>query len=133
MIEKRAYGMYRKSSKPFSQARQDLIDALKERGFGILWEIDVKKTMKEKVGADMEPYVILGACNPPIAHQAFSAEPDVGLLLPCNCIVRSTQGGTILGAVEPHELLKLTGRGDIAPLADQVETALAQAIDEAAG
>ncbi len=133
MAERRGYGLFRESDRGFEEARGALLAALKNRGFGVLWEIDVQKTMKEKVGAEMAPYVILGACNPPAAHRAFTAEPDIGLLLPCNCIVRREGGRTILGAVEPGTLLGLTGRGDLAPLAGEVAEALAAAVDEAAG
>ena len=133
MVEQVTYGLYRSVDRPFAEARQALLDALKARGFGVLWEIDVQKTLKEKLGADMEPYVILGACNPPIAHQALAAEPNIGLLLPCNCIVRRADGRTVIGAVEPGALLGLTGRDDLAPLATEVRALLAAAVDEAAG
>jgi uncharacterized protein (DUF302 family) len=132
MADKTTYGVYARTGKPFDVALQATRDALKKRGFGILWEIDVKATMKAKLGVDFTDYVILGACNPPIAHQALTAEPNIGLLLPCNLIVRRDGEGTVLGAIEPHELMGLTGRNDLAPFADTVEDILRQTLDEAA-
>jgi uncharacterized protein (DUF302 family) len=133
MATKERYGILRETSKPFEEALAATREALKARGFGILWEIDVKATMKAKLDVDFTDYVILGACNPPIAHQALSAEPNIGLLLPCNCIVRRDGDKTVVGAIEPHELMALTGRGDLKPFADQVEKVLTEVVDEAAG
>jgi uncharacterized protein (DUF302 family) len=133
MVERVTYGLYRETGKDFGEAREALLAALKKRGFGVLWEIDVQRTLKEKIGAEMAPYVILGACNPPIAHQALTAEPNIGLLLPCNCIVRRQGDRTVLGALEPHALMGLTGRDDLGPFADQVQKLLSEAVDEAAG
>ncbi len=132
MAEKRTYGVYGETKKPFGEALQATREALNAHGFGILWEIDVKATMKAKLGVDFPDYVILGACNPPIAHQALTAEPDIGLLLPCNCIVRREGDKTIIGAIEPHELMGLTGRTDLKPFADKVDQLLRAAVDEAA-
>ncbi len=126
------YGIYAETDKPFDAALQAMRDALKANQFGILWEIDVKATMKQKLGKEFTDYVILGACNPPIAHQALSAEPNIGLLLPCNCIVRREGGKTILGAIEPHELMALTGRTDLKPFADMVASTLEKVVEEAA-
>lgn len=132
MADKKTYGLYAETDKPFEAALQAMRDALKARGFGILWEIDVKATMKAKLGVDFADYVILGACNPPIAHQALTAEPNIGLLLPCNCIVRREGNLTVIGAIEPHELMSLTVRTDLKPFADQIEAVLREAVDAAA-
>lgn len=132
MAEKKTYGVYAETDKPFETALQATRDALKARGFGVLWEIDVKATMKAKLGVDFADYVILGACNPPIAHQALTAEPNIGLLLPCNCIVRRDGNKTLIGALEPHELMSLTQRTDLKPFADKIAAALCEAVDEAA-
>lgn len=132
MAEQVTYGLYRETGKGFDEAREALLAALKSRGFGVLWEIDVQRTMKEKLGAEMEPYVILGACNAPIAHEALSREPNIGLLLPCNCIVRRQGDRTVLGALEPHALMGLSGRDDLGPFADRVQELLSAAVDEAA-
>jgi len=133
MAEAVTYGLYRETEKPFDRARQALVDALKDRGFGVLWEIDVQKTLREKLGTEMEPYTILGACNPPIAREALALEPNIGLLLPCNCIVRSRGTKTVLGALEPHALMALTGREDLGPLAARIHDLLSDAVDAAAG
>jgi len=130
MVEPVTYGLCRKTEKGFAQARAALLEALKSRGFGVLWEIDVQRTLKEKIGAEMEPYVILGACNPAIAHQALSLEPDIGLLLPCNCIVRQEGTRVVVGALEPRALMALTGRADLAPLAARIHELLSGAVDE---
>jgi uncharacterized protein (DUF302 family) len=133
MPRKDRYGLFAETGKPFDAALQSLRDALKAKGFGILWEIDVRATMNAKLGVDFPPYVILGACNPPIAHQALTADPEIGLLLPCNCVARQERGRVILSAVEPHALMSLTRREDLAPFADRVEELLAEALELAAG
>lgn len=131
MAEKETYGIYAETSKSFEKTLQAVRDALKERGFGILWEIDVKATMKAKINVDFTDYVILGACNPPIAHQALTAEPNIGLLLPCNCIVRRDGDRTVVGAIEPHELMALTERTDLKPFADNVSQILTEVVEAA--
>jgi uncharacterized protein (DUF302 family) len=132
MAKRETYGIYAETEKPFGEALEALRASLKEQGFGVLWEIDVKATMKAKLGVDFEDYTILGACNPPIAHKALSAEKNIGLLLPCNCIVRRDGAKTVLGALEPHALMGLTGRADLAPLADQISASLERAVEAAA-
>jgi uncharacterized protein (DUF302 family) len=109
----------------FEQALAKTIDALKVEGFGVLSDIDVQRAMKEKLGAEMPPYRILGACNPPLAHQALQAEPDIGLLLPCNVIVREeAPGRVVVGFLDPQIMVGLVGRSDIKPVADQAEQRL---------
>ena len=89
----------------FEQAIQKTTDALKTEGFGVLTQIDVKTTLKEKINVDFRRYVILGACNPTLAHRALSANPDVGLLLPCNVTVQEAEGGVVVTAVDPIQML----------------------------
>ena len=99
--------------------------ALAEHGFGILTRIDVKATLKKKLGEDMPPYRILGACNPPLAHQAVSAVPEIGLLLPCNVLVREDDEGTVhVSFMDPGSVLGLVDNTDVEPLAEQVKAKL---------
>jgi uncharacterized protein (DUF302 family) len=106
--------------------------ALKEQGFGVLTEIDVKQTMKEKRGVDLRPYVILGACNPPLAEQALKAEPEIGLLLPCNVIVYEEEDGCRVAAMDPQPVLGLVGNPALEPLAADVRGRLQMALDHVA-
>ena len=93
-------------SVPYEDALQRVTTALKEEGFGVLTEIDVKATMKEKLDEDFRPYKILGTCNPPLAHRALSNEPQIGLMLPCNVTVEATDsGGSLVSIVNPEAML----------------------------
>ena len=104
---------------------QQLITALQDEGFGILTEINVQATFKKKLDIDSRPYKILGACNPPLAHQAITAEPDIGLLLPCNIVIREEEDQSITVAfMDPIAVFSLIGRDDIAPLATEVRARL---------
>ncbi len=99
--------------------------ALAERGFGVLTEIDVAATLKKKIGAEIEPYVILGACNPTFAHQALQREPDLGLLLPCNVVVMQKAGKTYVKAIDAGAMLGVTGNRELTALAGEVDAHLA--------
>jgi uncharacterized protein (DUF302 family) len=109
------------------RARQEL----KEEGFGVLCEIDVQATMREKLGVEMEPYVILGACNPPLAHQALQAEPDLGVLLPCNVVVYVRDGETHVSAIDAERMLSIVGNAAIAPVAAEVRARLTTVVERA--
>ncbi len=99
--------------------------ALSTEGFGVLTEIDVKATLNKKLGVQTRPYVILGACNPPLAHQALQAEPAIGALLPCNVVVAATDdGGATVSAIDPVAMFEVVGRDDVAPLAEDVRVRL---------
>jgi len=106
-------------------------EELAKEGFGVLTEIDVRQTLRNKLDVDFRPYVILGACNPPIAHQALMAERDIGLLLPCNVIVYASDeaGKTCVAAIDPIEQLRITGNTDIEPFAREVRQRLERALD----
>jgi uncharacterized protein (DUF302 family) len=128
------YGFTTTLDTTFDEALQKTIDALKAEGFGVLTEIDVKATMKQKLNADMPPYRILGACNPPLAHKALQAEPDIGLLLPCNVIVREeAPGRVVVGFLDPETMVQLVGRDDVRPVADEAKQRLQRACQALGG
>jgi len=123
------YGIGKSVSLPYEQAVERTRAALQEEGFGVLTEIDVKATLKKKLDVDFKKYVILGACNPPLAWQGFQAEPDIGLLLPCNVIVYEEDAGRSRVAVlDPLVQLGITGRKDIEPLANEARQRLERAL-----
>src|SRR5215204_4599618 len=101
-----SYGITVRLNAPFSPTVDRVRAALKEQGFGVLTEIDVRRTLREKLGVDMEDYVILGACNPPLAHRALEADREIGLLLPCNVVVRADgPDATLVQALDPHVMV----------------------------
>jgi len=124
------YGFGTTVALPYEQAVQRTREALATEGFGVLTEIDVRATLEKKLGVDFRPYVILGACNPPLAHRALTAERDIGLLLPCNVVVYAGDAPetSVVAAMDPVAALSLTGNDDIRPLATEVRSRLERAI-----
>ena len=109
---------------PYEQAVERVTAALMEQGFGVLTEIDVKATLKKKLDADFRRYVILGACNPPLAHRALQAETEIGLLLPCNVIVYEADGGSVVSIVDPLSMLGVVENPALEPVADEARSRL---------
>ncbi len=119
------YGFTVHSDGGFDEVVSRVTDELAKQGFGVLTEIDVKATLKKKLGVEKRPYVILGACNPSLANQALDAEPDIGLLLPCNVVVREdAEGAVIVGFMDPAAVLGLVQREELAHLGEEVRARL---------
>ncbi len=114
----------------FTEAVESTRAALAEQGFGILTEIDVAATLKAKLDEDMAPYLILGACNPPLAHQALGVDPSIGLLLPCNVVVRTVdEHHTMVEAMDPNVMVTATGNQGLSQVAEQARTRLVAALE----
>jgi uncharacterized protein (DUF302 family) len=118
---------------PLGSARDRVAAALSAQGFGILTEIDVKATLKSKLDVDVEPYLILGACNPPFAHQALTADPSIGVLLPCNVVLRQTGADVTVEFMDPEAVLTLVEQDGIAEIAAEVRGRLEKARDSLGG
>ena len=113
----------------FDEAVADVVDALKREGFGILTDIDVAATMKQKLGIEFRPYRILGACNPPLAHKALSAEDKIGVMLPCNVIVQEAGAGKVeVAAIDPRTAMERVGNPALTDLANEVADKLTRVI-----
>jgi uncharacterized protein (DUF302 family) len=123
------YGITIHIAVPFAEAVPRVRDALRAQGFGVLTEIDVQATLRDKLGENMEPYLILGACNPPLAHRALSADRRIGLLLPCNVVVRAEAGQTVLEALDPQAMVAVAGEASLQPVADEAAIRLRAALD----
>jgi uncharacterized protein (DUF302 family) len=117
---------------PFADAVERCRQALAKEGFGVLTEIDVQATLKKKLDVDREPYLILGACHPPSAHRALTAEPAVGVLLPCNVTVSVESGGTVVRAMNPESAMTMIGNPVVGEVACEVGAALRRVVADVA-
>jgi len=122
------YGFGTSLSMSYEETVPRVKEALKAEGFGILTEIDVRRTMREKLGAEMEPYIILGACNPPLAHRALEQEPGIGLLLPCNVVVRSEGNGSRVEVADPQAMLGIVGNEKLDAVAGEAKLRLQRVV-----
>jgi uncharacterized protein (DUF302 family) len=125
------YTLNRTTLLAFDQAVERVRAELKAEGFGVLCEIDVQATLREKLGVEGKPYLILGACNPPLAHRALQAEPELGVLLPCNVIVYERDGETRISAIDPERMLSIVGNDQVAPVAAEVKARLSAVVERA--
>ena len=125
-----AYGFGTTVRLPYETTVTRVRELLQNEGFGVLTEIDVRKTMKERLGADFRRYVILGACNPRLAHRAFQAELEIGLLLPCNVIVYEEDNHTVVSVMDPLAALRIAGNGTLQPVAEEARARLARVIQK---
>jgi uncharacterized protein (DUF302 family) len=123
------YGITVRTALPFAEAAARVREALKEQGFGVLTEIDVQATLREKLGQEMGEYLILGACNPPLAHQALAIDVSIGLLLPCNVVLRTDSGRTVVEALDPLMMVAVTGEPSLKPIAEHAASRLRAALD----
>ena len=124
------YAFTATTSKSYDEAVSEVTDALQEQGFGVLTEINVSEVLKKKLDIDKRPYLILGACNPVLANQAMEAEPDIGLLLPCNVVVREEEdGSTTVAFMDPSAVLSLVDNPTVATLAAEVRGRLEKVCD----
>jgi len=124
-----SYGYKKLIKISYPEAIIKIKEALQKEGFGVLTEIDVKATLKKKLGVDYDNYIILGACNPPFAYQALQLEKDIGLLLPCNIIVYESQGQTFVASIRPTVAMNMVNNKELHDVAVQVEAKLKIVID----
>ena len=128
-MDERKYGLFVRTDRDYDDALEATKAALKTEGFGVLTEIDVKATMKEKLGAEFRRYDIIGACNPHLAHRALSQELDIGLLLPCNVIVyEDERGGAVVAALDPGQMMEVTGNPALREVAAEARSRLERAL-----
>lgn len=122
------YGMSRTIDRPFEEVNAEVRAALAEQSFGIVSEIDMQATFHNKINVDIEPMLILGACNPKFAHRALQTEPSIGLLLPCNVVLRKTDAGVVVEMINPQMMADITEGPDMKQIADEVTEKLSAAL-----
>jgi uncharacterized protein (DUF302 family) len=126
------YTLRATTTAPFPTAVEHVRHELQNEGFGVLCEIDVQATLRAKLGVETEPYLILGACNPPLAHRALQAEPELGVLLPCNVVVYERAGETTIAAIDPERMLSIVDNDELVSVADEVKSRLESVVERAA-
>jgi uncharacterized protein (DUF302 family) len=125
-----SYSIRKEIDLSYEETIKKVTQELQKEGFGVLTEIDVKDTLKKKLDIDHNKFMILGACNPPLAHQALSAEPEIGVLLPCNVIVYETdEGKTVVSAIDAKKMFSIVDREDVLPVAEEVSRRLNNVIN----
>jgi uncharacterized protein (DUF302 family) len=122
------YGMSRTINRSFDEVNAEVRAALVEQSFGIVTEIDMQATLHNKINVDVEPMIILGVCNPKFAYRALQAEPSIGLLLPCNVVIRKTDAGVVVEMVNPQMMAEITEGPEMAQIADEVSVLLSAAL-----
>src|SRR5450759_1581848 len=130
---KTTYGFGTTLPVPYEEAILRVKEALKAEGFGVLNEIDVRQTLREKLGVEMEPYIILGACNPPLAHRALEQAPGIGLLLPCNVVVRAEGTGSRVEVADPQVMLGIVGNDELNAVAEEAKRRLQRVVASLGG
>lgn len=125
----KAYGFGIDLHMPYEEAMTATTEALKAEGFGVLATIDVQRTLREKLGAEMEQYTILGACNPPLAHRALSTEREIGLLLPCNVVVRATETGSRVDIADPVAMMSIVDNPAVESVASEARQKLQRVVE----
>lgn len=118
------YTFQTRLSLPIEQAMTQVLEALKREGFGVLMDLDIQATMKQKIGADLAPYHILGACNPQLAHRALQAEPEIGALLPCNVVLRADGMDTVVSFMDPQAMMQMSANPEVHAVAREAEMRL---------
>ena len=124
-----SYYFSKKLKMPFDKAVQHVTDTLAGKGFGVLTTIDVRATLKKKLDVDFRPYIILGACNPALAHQTLQQEIDIGLLLPCNVIAYTQDGKSVVAAIDAQTMMTVVGNDELTSAAGEVSARLQRVID----
>ena len=122
------YGMSRTIDRPFDEVDQEVRAALADQGFGVVTEVDMQATLLNKIGVEIDPQIILGVCNPKYAHRSLQIEPSIGLLLPCNVVIRKIDTGTVVEMINPEMMVQITDNPEMKQIANEVTEKLAAAL-----
>ena len=122
------YGMSRTIDRPFDEVDQEVRAALADQGFGVVTEVDMQATLLNKIGVEIDPQIILGVCNPKYAHRSLQIEPSIGLLLPCNVVIRKIDTGTVVEMINPEMMVQITDNPEMKQIANEVSERLSAAL-----